>query len=126
MSCKHDSNCPCKSGWCGGDSDKLSANCVDYLVGAYSHLKAQRPRLQIGDVVKHFKNESVDNSTTQFMYKILNFAYDFNEVKQVVYQSLYGPDFKVWVRPYDEFMAEVDKIKHPDVKQKYVYELVVT
>lgn len=124
MSCKYSGQCPSESGWCQGENDKLGSDCVDYIIRAYSHLKAQESRLNAGDIVKHFKRESIDNPTTQYMYKILTFAYDFNEIKQVVYQSLYGPDFTVWVRPYFEFMAEVDKDKHPEVRQHYVYELV--
>jgi hypothetical protein len=49
-------------------------------------------------------------------------------VKKVV---IYVPTYKVtnadgepiaFQRDYDDFMAEVDKIKYPDSKQKYVFE----
>ena len=38
----------------------------------------------------------------------------------VVYKHI-GKD-EYWVRPYDMFNSEVDKIKYPDVKQKYRFE----
>lgn len=81
-------------------------------------------RLHVGDIVQHFKHEFVEKGSNQYLYKILHIAYDQNEIKQVVYQALYGPDYRVWIRNYDEFMSEVDKSVWPKVKQKYVFELV--
>lgn len=83
-----------------------------------------KARLQPGDIVQHFKHESCNEESNAYTYKILLIAYNQDDMKQVVYQALYGPDFKTWVRDYDEFMQEVDKGKHPDVHQKYVYELL--
>ncbi|MDD4298956.1 MAG: DUF1653 domain-containing protein [Bacilli bacterium] len=40
-----------------------------------------------------------------------------------MYEALYG-DHKIWVRNYNDFISEVDKIKYPDVSQKYRFEEV--
>lgn len=77
---------------------------------------------KIGDIVCHFKREMVDQSTNQYLYKIIAFAHHSETDEQlVVYEALYAP-FKVCARPYDMFISEVDREKYPEVKQKYRFE----
>lgn len=66
---------------------------------------------------RHFKGN---------IYQIVCIATDSESDEQmVVYQALYG-DYKVYVRPLDMFMSEVDHIKYPEVTQKYRFELIKT
>lgn len=86
--------------------------------------KTTERNLREGDIVQHFKREWVNQQTSEYQYKILAFAqHTETEEKLVIYQALYAP-FKIYARPYDMFMSEVDRVKYQDVKQKYRFEKV--
>ena len=76
-------------------------------------------QFKVGEIVKHFKRELVDQSTTQYLYRIVAFAHHSETGEElVVYEALYPP-FMVCARPYEMFMSEVDHAKYPDIKQQY-------
>ncbi len=76
-------------------------------------------RFKIGDTVRHFKREYVNDNSAEYLYRILAFAqHTENGEKLVIYQALYPP-YKTCARPYDMFISEVDR-------QKYRFEVVKT
>ena len=84
-------------------------------------------RLHAGDVVRHFKRETVtedEAKANKYLYKIVAIA-EHTETKEmmVVYQALYG-DFRMYVRPYEMFMGKVDHDKYPNIRQKYRFEKI--
>lgn len=81
----------------------------------------QKHRICIGDIVRHFKHEQAYDS---YIYRVLNFAEEAETGKIfVIYEALYPP-YKVYARPYEMFMSEVDHEKYPTIKQKYRFEKV--
>ncbi len=66
-----------------------------------------------GDVYKHFKGNH---------YEIVAVAEDCEDGSpQVVYKALYPP-YKIYVRPYFDFVEELDSNKYPKAEQKHRFE----
>lgn len=70
--------------------------------------------VKINGVYKHFKGD---------YYIVVDVALDSDTMdKCVIYRGLYG-DGPLYVRKYEEFISLVDKVKYPNVNQKYRFEL---
>lgn len=81
-------------------------------------------RMQVGDIVRHFKRELVDQESTKYLYKILTFAkHSETDEILVIYQALYPP-FITSARPLNMFYSEVDHDKYPEIIQKYRFEKI--
>ena len=83
--------------------------------------------LEPGTQVRHFKRETVDPSTSEYLYEIIDIARHTETGELlVIYKALYdtGGSDSVYARPLDMFLSPVDKIKYPNIKQRYRFELV--
>ena len=86
-----------------------------------------------GDIVQHFKREWIEDklNDSRYLYKYLGEARYSEDKSQkfVMYMALYDDpenDIKIFdcfVRPFDMFYSEVDKVKYPNASQKYRFEM---
>lgn len=77
-----------------------------------------------GDIIQHFKRETVDQNSMQYLYEFIGVAtHSETRDRVVVYRALYG-DKGLFVRPYEMFMEEVDHEKYPETRQKYRFEKI--
>lgn len=68
----------------------------------------------VGRVYRHFKGD---------YYLVEAVALDSETGEPcVVYRKLYG-DGGLWVRPMSMFLSRVDKVKYPQARQEYRFEL---
>ena len=81
-------------------------------------------RIENGDIVKHFKREELTEEQLKenplmYLYRVICMDAKHTETGEalVIYQALY--DNKVYCRPKEMFLSEVDRDKYPDVKQLY-------
>lgn len=73
--------------------------------------------LKAGQRYRHFKKGNI-------YIVVIPCVYDTDDMKEyVIYR---GGDNKrrMWARPVDEFMSEVDRNKYPHIAQKYRFELI--
>ncbi len=79
-------------------------------------------RFEKGDIVQHFKREITGPCGTRYLYEIIGES-EHTETgeKLMVYRALYG-DMRMFARPLDMFMSEVDREKYPEIRQKYRFE----
>lgn len=85
-------------------------------------------RINIGDIVRHFKHFKYETLSEQekrenkYTYVIRGFArHTETEEELVIYQALYG-NFGTYARPMKMFFSEVDREKYTNIKQRYRFE----
>lgn len=82
-----------------------------------------------GCVVQHFKRglmseDERKTSPAKYTYEIIGTAmHTETEEQLVIYRALYG-DMKLYARPVEMFLSEVDREKYPEAKQKFRFELI--
>ena len=89
-------------------------------------------RFKKGDIVRHFKRETISKEELEknpniYLYEIIGTARDTETSQELmIYKPLYETDCVKDVdyasRPLDMFVSEVDHEKYPSIKQKYRFE----
>lgn len=75
--------------------------------------------VKIGGIYRHFKGN---------IYQVLGTGTNTETNETMVIYTRYHSDkedvyeYKIWLRPYNQFLSEVDTIKYPNCKQKYRFE----
>ena len=84
----------------------------------------EKRSFKTGDIVRHFKRETVEDGSDRYLYMIVGTAtHSETGEEMMVYSPLYG-EGGLFVRPLDMFLSEVDHDKYPSIRQKYRFELV--
>ena len=78
-------------------------------------MSEEKREVKIHGIYKHFKNK----------YCIVKDVAYHSETQEeyVVYRRLYG-DNSLWIREKTQFLSLVDRVKYPEVQQKWRFELV--
>lgn len=73
--------------------------------------------VKVGAIYKHFKGT---------LYEVMAIGTHTETEEQVVIYIPYNSSSqdKIWVRPYNNFISKVDKVKYPEVEQEYRFEYV--
>ena len=82
-----------------------------------------RPLFEPGDIVKHFKRETVsDLRSNDYLYKIVGEAkHTETDEPLIIYRALYG-ERKLIIANSMLLITSLDKEKYPDISQKYRFE----
>lgn len=80
-----------------------------------------------GDIVCHFKRgllsaQELTKEPNMYLYEVVGEAeHTESGEKLIIYRPLYG-ERKLYARPAEMFLSEVDRDKYPDAAQKFRFE----